>query len=339
MTALKLLPGKQPLAKGEPISAATAEAAAAWLTVFMSGEATDADRAQWSAWRAANRQNNLAWEHIESIVGQLDVVKSKAAYQAVTSYRRGKAVDASTRRKVMQALALSGFVVGGAWLMARRDDGQDAATRYASGTGQRTIRLDDGSVVTLDADTAIAVDFDANRRIVRLQKGAIYVVTSHGSPQHADVRPFAVVSESGRVRALGTRFAVRVNAHRTLVAVEQSAVAITPLRNPQHEQVIHAGEEVDFTDRDIGVVKPADFKTFSWTRGQIAADDMRLDAFVGELNRYRPGFVRCMPNVASLLISGDFPVSDTDRILDSLPHVLPVKILRLTRYWTVVASR
>ncbi len=325
---------------GELISTATADEAAAWLTLFMSGEASDEDRARWAAWRGASRHNMLAWQHIESICGQLESVRSLAAYRAVTTYGRGKKVDAAARRKVIQALAWSGLFAGGAWWAARRGAAPGDGLSYATATGeQRTIELDDGSRVTLDTDSAIAVDFDRRQRTLRLQKGAIYVITAHGSAAQPDARAFTVVSDDGVVRALGTRFSVRADAKQTTVAVEQSAVAVTPRRDPALERLIHAGQQVGFSGRTIGVVEPVNIQTFSWTDGRIVTDDMRLDMFIGELSRYRPGLIRCAPEIASLQISGDFPVANTDQILDSLPQVLPVKITRLTRYWTVVSAR
>ncbi|HBD34979.1 MAG TPA: histidine kinase, partial [Cupriavidus sp.] len=58
--------------------------------------------------------------------------------------------------------------------------------------------------------------------------------------------------------------------------------------------------------------------------------------FLAEVDRYRPGRLRCAPDVADLRVSGTFPIADTDRILDALRTALPVRIQFLTRYWTTV---
>jgi transmembrane sensor len=65
----------------------------------------------------------------------------------------------------------------------------------------------------------------------------------------------------------------------------------------------------------------------------LEASDMRLDAFVDELRRYRPGLVQLAPEVAGLRLSGVFPLADTDRILQALVQVLPVQVHMPVRYW------
>jgi transmembrane sensor len=70
-----------------------------------------------------------------------------------------------------------------------------------------------------------------------------------------------------------------------------------------------------------------------WDEGVLVASDMRLDRFVAELRRYRPGLITLQPEVAGLRLSGVFPLGDTDRILQSLVQVLPVRIHVPVRYW------
>ena len=48
---------------------------------------------------------------------------------------------------------------------------------------------------------------------------------------------------------------------------------------------------------------------------------------------YRPGLITLAPEVAGLRLSGVFPLADTDRILQSLVQVLPVRIHVPVRYW------
>ena len=66
---------------------------------------------------------------------------------------------------------------------------------------------------------------------------------------------------------------------------------------------------------------------------------MPLSAFARELNRYRPGWVRCDPQVADLLISGAFQLSDTDLVLSAVARALPVSVVYRTRYWVTLQPR
>ncbi|MCC9596910.1 MULTISPECIES: hypothetical protein [unclassified Rubrivivax] len=76
-----------------------------------------------------------------------------------------------------------------------------------------------------------------------------------------------------------------------------------------------------------------------WARGVLAVEDLRLDEFLAELSRYRPGWIRCEPAVAGLRLSGAFMLNDTDAVLDNLARLLPVRVLERTRYWITVAPR
>ena len=66
---------------------------------------------------------------------------------------------------------------------------------------------------------------------------------------------------------------------------------------------------------------------------------MRLEDFLAELGRYRRGQLNCDPTVAELLISGTYPVNDSERILNMLEVSLPVRVKRFTRYWVTVEAR
>src|SRR5256885_16408705 len=70
-------------------------------------------------------------------------------------------------------------------------------------------------------------------------------------------------------------------------------------------------------------------------------DTQRLDDFLAELNRYRPGWLHADPAVAGLRFSGVFPLDEggidgTDAVLAMLPGALPVQLRWRTRWWVVV---
>lgn len=86
----------------------------------------------------------------------------------------------------------------------------------------------------------------------------------------------------------------------------------------------------------VGVADGADS---AWIDGMLIANRMRLDAFIAELARYRRGVLRCDPAVAGQLVTGAFPLHDTDRVLAMLAQVLPVELHARTAYWVTVAAR
>lgn len=327
------------MAGGQPLSEAVADQAADWLTLLMSGEATGDDQARCRAWRSAHPDHERAWRHIEAVTGRLQAMQPRVAYQALSPYAgKARGQGLATRRKALRALLWGGVATGGGLLAVRTDMARQYAADYRSGTGeQRAITLADATRITLNTASAIDVRFDAQRRLVHLLAGEILVATGHGQDGSADARPFFVQTGEGLVQALGTRFTVRQwTDGRTSVAVLHSAVEIAPKQGPA--QRLQAGQRATFTRgavQDSGAVQERDA---AWTQGQIVADEMRLQDFADELARYRPGWIRCSPEVAGLRLSGVFPLDDTDRILAALPSVIPVQVRLRTRYWVALEA-
>lgn len=330
------------LAGGQPISEAVADQAADWLTLLMSGEATDEDRQQWQRWRAEHPDHERAWQHIEAVTGNLRVMEPRAAYKVLSPYASAQEPRSPGRRKTVRLLLWGGIAGTAGLLVSRAPRVQQLAADYRTGTGeQRTVTLTDGTLVTLNTASAINVRFDGQRRLLRLLAGEMLITTGHAANDAGvETRPFIVETAEGRVRALGTRFTVRQRNDRTEVSVLESAVEITPRDASSAAQVLRAGEQATFTRSSIDASQPVGDQAVAWWRGQLVADEMRLGDFLDELSRYRSGIVRYSPDVAGLKFSGVFPLHDTDRILATLPSVLPVQVVLRTRYWvTVEAAR
>lgn len=333
-----------PTACGLPISEAVADAAADWLTALMAGDVSAHDRHRFEQWRRAHPDHDRAWCHIEAVRGRLQVLQPAAAYQALSPFAphggAGPAgAKARARRSVLRALFWAGTAGTTGLLATRTPTWQQVAADHRSATGERRrIEAGDGSIITLNTASAIDLRFDGTQRLVRLVAGEILVATGHAATGRPDPRPFIVETAQGRVRALGTRFAVRQQGDQTQVTVLQSAVEITPFDGAAKARVLQAGEQAAFTRQDVDAPTPASAHADAWVRGQIVADEMRLDDFVAELARHRRGLLRCAPEVADLRLSGVFPLPDTERILETLPNVLPVQVSLRTRYWVTVEA-
>src|SRR5690606_5155155 len=99
---------------------------------------------------------------------------------------------------------------------------------------------------------------------------------------------------------------------------------------------LQAGQSRWFSATSLGEIAPANANAIAWNGGRLVAERMPLGQFLAELSRHRPGVLRCEPAVASLPLTGVFPLTDTDRVLTALQQSLPVKVHSLTRYWVTV---
>ncbi|WP_052139999.1 FecR domain-containing protein [Janthinobacterium lividum] len=306
--------------------------AAEWLTVLMSDEASEQEHAAWQCWREADPEHELAWQHIEAVSQRFRGLHRGAAAQALAGTQQ-KAVNGKRR----QLLAWLGVAAGGGMLAAQTgawDGVRVLRADYRTATGdRREIVLDDGSVLSLNTDSAVNVRFDASRRLIELLAGEILVVSGHGIGSDA---PLEVATREGMVRALGTRFSVRQQDDYSTVDVFESAVEIRPRDGIGAPLLLAAGHGVAFSRQAPDVPHAIGAYADAWSRGQLIVDDVTLGDFLADLARYRPGVIDCAPQVAQLRLSGVFPLADTQRILNMLPNSLPVQVRSRTRYWVTV---
>ncbi|MDN2708250.1 FecR domain-containing protein [Janthinobacterium sp. SUN118] len=310
--------------------------AAEWLTLLMSGDVGEAERAAWQRWRRAAPEHEQAWQHIEAVAQRLQGVYRDGAQRTAAAQALASAgPPASGKRR--QLLVWLGVATGGGLLAAQTGawDGVRALRAdYRTATGERReVALADGSVLSLNTESAVNVRFDGSRRLIELLAGEILVVSGRGAGSAA---PLEVATREGLVRALGTRFSVRQQDGYSTVDVFESAVEIRPRDGDGAPLLLAAGRGVTFSRHAPDAPHAVDAYADAWLRGQMIVDDVTLGDFLAELARYRPGVIHCAPEVAQLRLSGVFPLADTQRILHMLPNSLPVQVRSRTAYWVTV---
>ncbi|ERT18236.1 iron dicitrate transport regulator FecR [Pseudomonas putida SJ3] len=310
----------------EPLDRDTLEAAARWYVELRCG-ADDTLRAAHQRWLSSNPQHLLAWERLARLQGKLAQVTPGIARPTLTSAR-------AKRREVLKVLSvlLVGSATGGVVLQ----DGIVARLTADVRTGvgqQRSLRLDDGTQLRLNTDTAVDIRYNGEWRALELLKGEILVQTA----SDALSRPFVVHTGQGSVRALGTRFIVRCDNDLVRVCVLQHAVEVRSALALASVRV-EAGQQLEFSAGKTGNVTPLAAMADAWSREMLIVDDWRLADVVSELQRYRPGYLGCDEAVGGLRLSGAFHLGDIDIVLENLTTTLPVRIRRFSRYWTRVEA-
>lgn len=311
-----------PLVPRDPGPDVLAEAAR-WFVLLASGEASDADRARWRAWRAADAQHEAGWRRAEAATALFGHLPERHAPIAAEALSRRPTVSRG-RRRALGSLAgafAAGFVGWQGW--RRSDLSADARTAVGE---RRDVILADGSLLQLDTDTAIDVEFSAQARLVRLRRGRVLIATAHGARAAA---PFFVQTAEGRVQALGTRFTVWQREGLTEVAVLEARVALHPDAARGDPPLLQAGQHARFDRRGLVDRRTARAGDSAWAQGMLIADAMTLDAFIAELARYRTTPLTLAPDVRSLRISGTYPLADTDRTLAALTATLPLRLQAL----------
>lgn len=216
---------------------------------------------------------------------------------------------APSRRRLLQiggglAAGVATALVGGAVWVSQGE-------RYKTARGEmRVVPLADGSVITLNTNSRIALAFTEDRRLVRLIEGeALFDVAKDAA------RPFFVEAGKVRVRAVGTSFVVRrltdtpvqVLVREGVVEVDPGDASRRPVRLAQNSRAVASASSVDAAAVPASEIG----RELAWRDGRIAFEGQSLAAASREFERYSDTqIVIDDPVVARETITGLFQAND-----------------------------
>ncbi|WP_338879673.1 FecR family protein [Achromobacter veterisilvae] len=306
--------------------------AAGWVVRWQSETLSASDRAAFERWRGRSAEHAAAWARAEEMLRGFGQVPLRIGGDTL------RRLDRPGRRQAMRALGGLLVLAPAVWWGARELPWRAWSADARTATGERRrMELADGTQLVLNTASAVDIDYTPRQRLLWLRAGEILLTTGH-DPSPVP-RPFIVQTGQGAIRALGTRFMVRDEGGSVRVAVFDGAVEIRPASAGAAAMLLPAGRQTVFNAREAGLQVPADESAVSWEQGMLAVRNWRLADLVDELGRYRRGVLRCDPGVAGLRVSGAFPLNDIDASLRLLEKTLPVRVSRITPYWTTLAPR
>ncbi|KAE9647876.1 DUF4880 domain-containing protein [Pseudomonas sp. PB103] len=320
--------------ESQALDPAIVEQAIQWLVRLRFNQADEPTQRAFEHWLQQRPEHVLAWQRVETLGDEFAGVPVQLARQTLNGSNQGM-----RRRESLKLLGLLATVGTAAWLGRDYTPVPAMLAQQRSSTGeQRRVQLDDGSLIQLNSDSAVDSDFDAQRRLIILRRGEIIV--NVGADEHsARTRPFWVQTRDGIMRAQSSRFLARERDDGTLVAAQEGSVTVFPgsSQTPAGRSV-QAGNQLLFTSSGARMVRDNGLDPWSWGDGVISARNMRLNDFIVELSRYRPGVLRCADEVADLRVSGTFQLADNDQVLALIAQSLHLHIDYRTRYWVTVTA-
>jgi transmembrane sensor len=281
---------------------------------------------------AASDANNVLTLQGQSRTGSESAVQAEIpATPQLRELRSRRRISSRTWSQLAASVAVIGLIAGGSiWYLAAR------MPVYATTFGeQRSITLDDGSVVDINSHSRVQVRYSANERDVDLLEGeALFHVAKNPA------RPFWVSSATTRVRAVGTEFDVYKKLSGTVVTVVEGRVAVL-LRASSPAARTADGTKEGATERDPPIARgmpdgggaPIFLSTgeqvlvtplamqkvtrpnieiaTAWTQRELAFESASLAEVAEEFNRYnRRQLVIDDPTLYDFHISGLFSSSD-----------------------------
>lgn len=284
--------------------------AADWAVRRDLREQSAEEEAEFEAWLAADSRHLGAYGRAEAVLCRLERLNRAASE---SSENEGPAGRIWNRRHAMMAggAAASLLAIFG---IAFRFGNNAQQEMFATEIGQmKEIVLKDGSIVSLNTDTRIQVQFTKDIRNIRILNGeALFDVAKNKS------RPFIVTAGDTQVRAVGTSFSVSMLPQRPVeVWVKEGVVelhrsdAASPMRKSIRAKAnIKAVAPAGAPIVTVPVAEEKLARNLAWQSGRIALDDQSLEDAAKEFSRYSEVRITVDPAISSKTVTGLFASND-----------------------------
>ncbi|MBS0421414.1 MAG: FecR domain-containing protein [Proteobacteria bacterium] len=328
-----------------------AEEAAQWL-FRLKTEDTPATHAEFAAWvrkGAGNLQEFLfaqaIWREFDGIdpavhahfAASNDESDSSVVSLAAARVKASPPPSPPKQRRTLSwaaGLAACAALVAIFWIALSPKDSRIYTTDVGD---QKAIKLSDGSVVNLNTQSKVEVRYSARQRIIRLIRGeALFAVEK--DPE----RPFVVITDNARIRAVGTQFNVyRSSQSQTRVTVLDGVVQVSeneaaaknaPVGADQTVRLA-AGDEAEVgTSEGMGIVRnvvPNVQRSVAWRARRLVFPGTAVSDIANEFNRYNHLRIRVEGDaLRQRRMSGVFDADDPTPLIKFLsadPNVIVTK--------------
>ncbi|MBE9540374.1 MAG: FecR domain-containing protein, partial [Proteobacteria bacterium] len=214
---------------------------------------------------------------------------------------------------------------------------------YFTAIGERVdFRLEDGSLLQLNTNSAVSVRMEKSRRLLTLKRGEAFFDIA----PNAD-RPLTVQTTGGMVRVLGTRFNIRQTGSGSVVSVIEGLVAVTTQveadstanRDFKPDVTLSANQQTVLI-KDQTISRAVDIESdtvLAWQQGKLIYEGNTLAEVVEDLNRYFPGTIRLdNPSLADLEIVGVLNLGNRTATLAALEATFGVQVVQVSENLTLI---
>lgn len=290
-----------------------------WVVRLASGEVAPAELQRFRAWKAQSEAHARAfagerrfWQQLDGLGEMAGPVPPVAKPAAPRIGRRG--------------FLAGGIAAGaGAWALDLPHRWQDWTADLHTGFGEMAgMTLPDGTIATLNTDSALALEFSRGQRQVRLLRGEAEFRVQAGTS------PLRVAALDGVTEAQASVFSVGLADREARVTVSEGQVRVSPALGQPLD--LGASEQAVYgMGLAVAALGPVDREiAFAWREGRIIFDGRRFDQAVSELARYVPEKVVLGPGVDSALpVSAVFSTSAAHEAIGALALTQGLSVRRI----------
>lgn len=296
----------------------------------MHGPRAEESRAEFEKWRAADARNAAEYATLERTWTLAERLGATEVGRARTLKARARPLAWATAPRLALAAAAMIVVVLFVTFQVGRSNISMVAEAHATAIGEiRTVKLPDGSSVTLDTDTRLEFAFDDKVRKVRLERGR-----ARFDVQPDPGRAFLVEAGGKIVSARDAGFDVQVAPTGLSLVSLQGPLEVRPhavgIDTPAKLRV-QPGQSMRFaaSGKPLSPAAPAGKGSEQWVSGMLVFHGVPLSAVLEETNRYsRRRIVLGEPSLGALKVTGAFRPIPVDELAASLSAALQLRVQR-----------
>lgn len=308
-----------------------------WISRFDRGLSELEDKA-FSDWVNISNSHRQCLFEVAQTWDELSVLNELSTLFPLQDNHSGRAKRLSIRKTLAIAASFV-FVSCLAWLSTPNISSigdpsllvLDAETSIGE---QKVVSLADGSVIHLNTDSLVIVDFSNTQRNVNLVRGE-----AHFEVAHDESRPFIVKAADNTVTAVGTAFNVQINnAHqfellvtdgKVLVKNQLDNLPIIPAEESSHPlessgELMVAGQKAVVSQQSIQQLTLSNQQVqndLAWQQGMLVFHGEPLAEALQEISRYTSiNFTLADEQVKQRRVAGYFKAGDIQGLLFALEN-------------------
>lgn len=296
------------------------QAAAGWFA-RLRGSATANDRTRFAAWRDADPRHREAYDRLERQWAHSAFLRDSPLV-ALSPLPRSRWSRLSLPRllprpiqtSLLAGAGLAAALVGLVWIRP-----VVSPTPIVTPVGTiREIALDDGSRLTLDADSAV---IPVAPRHVRLRQGRARFAIVHDA-----ARPFIVEVGDTRIVDRGTIFDVDRRPDAVEIALLRGRVEVRPIASAR-PVALAPGTRISVARGRLMPVRPIVEGSSAWVRGTLVFDNAPLDDVLVAANRYSATkLVLADTALGRRLVTGGFRAGDPRALAGQLARLFSLDV-------------
>ena len=327
--------------------------AASWLAQIDNGELSAEDKLALAEWINRSPAHAAELRNISALWGEVDRTIDTAILQSPPLKIKGFGFFANILR-VKPAFTFAVMAMMAAAIMAISSmpfgevDSRSPEVYVSQSPlvfnvdkGDRlTQTLEDGSIIHMNTDSVIEVNYTQDFRQLKLIRGEVLFDVKKDK-----LRPFQVLAKGKIAEAIGTKFIVRIDSDNVAVTVTEGRVKLDaikrkinnePLGDPEEltrnkPVFLDAGQSASVIENTVKLAKlepiALEHKT-AWMDDEFVFSGESLAHVVQEITRYNYVDINIDPELRTLPIGGRFRTTDVNRILEALELSDGIKVSR-----------